>query len=233
MSEFSAPQSVLDQKSLDFLLSVDSPTMANAIELVSSRERTEGYVGGNVRALFDDLGVMVGQALTVKVSNPRGSVLAGRDGYYAMWDALAQMPRPSVIVMQDISGEPSRCAYAGEVMSTLAQRLGAVGMVTDGGYRDLAEVHELGFHYYAQYAVVAHGNFAIHEVGEPVFMDGEWIRTGDILHGDANGIVVVPTDALDKLPEAVSTIRSREKRLMDYIKSDAFDLEKVKSGKGY
>lgn len=233
MSEFSAPEGVLNQASLDFLLSIDSPTMANAIELISSRERAEGYVGGKVRALFDDLGVMVGQALTVKVSNPRGSVLAGRDGYYAMWDALAQMPKPSVIVMQDISGEPSRCAYAGEVMSTLAQRLGAVGMVTDGGYRDLAEVHELGFHYYAQYAVVAHGNFAIHEVGEPVFMDGEWIRTGDVLHGDANGIVVVPPDTLEKLPEAVSSIRDRERRLMEFIRSDAFDLEKVKSGKGY
>lgn len=232
MTVFSAPAAILDADRLAFLSSVDSPTIANAIELVSNRERAEGYIGGKVRAMFPDLGVMVGQALTVKVSNARGPV-TGRDGYYAMWDALSQMPSPSVIVMQDISGEPSRCAYAGEVMSTLAIKLGCVGMVTDGGYRDLAEVRALGFHYYAQYAVVAHGNFAIHEVGEPVFMDGERVRTGDILHGDANGIVVVPEDTLDGLPGAVATIQEKERRLMDFIRSDSFNLEAIKTGQGY
>jgi regulator of RNase E activity RraA len=229
---FAPPNAQLTRERLDFLRGVDSPTVANAVELVADRERAEGYIGGKVRCLFPDLGVMAGQALTVKVSNARGPV-ASRDGYWRMWEALERMPRPSVIVMQDISGEPSRCAYAGEVMATLAQHLGAVGMVTDGGYRDLAEVRDLGFHYYAQYAVVAHGNFAIHEVGEPVFLDGQWIATGDILHGDANGIVVVPAGVLDALPDAVERIRSRERRLMDFIRSDRFDLDAIRSGQGY
>jgi regulator of RNase E activity RraA len=206
--------------------------MSNAIETVSNRERAEGYIGGESRCLVPDLGVMVGYALTVKVSNARGPV-AGRDGYWAMWEALEQMPIPSVIVMQDISGEPSRCAYAGEVMATLAQRLGCVGMVTDGGYRDLAEVRDLGFHYYAKYAVVSHGNFAIHEVGAPVFMDGQWIATGDVLHGDVNGIVVVPSQTLDDLPAAVEGVRNRERRLMDFIRSENFSLEGVTSGRLY
>lgn len=232
VSTFEPPRGVLGNDVLEFLRSVDSPTMANAIELVSSRERAEGYIGGKIRRMVPAAGVMVGQALTVKVSNPRGPVV-GRAGFDAMWEALSQMPTPSVIVMQDISGEPSRCAYAGEVMTTLAMRLGAVGMVTDGGYRDLAEVEALGFHYYAQFAVVAHGNFAIHEVGDPVFMDGEWIRTGDILHGDANGIVVVPEDALSGLPDAVAKIRDKERRVMEFIRGDAFTLEGFRTGKGY
>ncbi|CAN5784380.1 hypothetical protein BH24CHL4_BH24CHL4_22730 [soil metagenome] len=232
MTTFTPPPAVLTAAHLDFLRTVDSPTMSNAIETVSSRERADGYIGGELRCLFPDLGVMVGQALTIKVSNARGPA-AGRDGYWSMWDALEQMPRPSVIVMQDISGEPSRCAYAGEVMTTLAQRLGCVGMVTDGGYRDLAEVHGLGFHYYAAYAVVSHGNFAIHEVGAPVFMDGAWINTGDVLHADMNGIVVVPSETLDDLPAAVDGVRSRERKLMDFIKSEKFSLEGVKSGRGY
>ncbi|MBX3071879.1 MAG: RraA family protein [Thermomicrobiales bacterium] len=232
MTEFEPPAATLSAEALEFLRSVDSPTIANAIELVSARERAEGYIGGKIRSMVPATGAMVGQALTVKVSNPRGPVV-GKEGFYTMWDALAKMPSPSVIVMQDISGEPSRCAYAGEVMTTLAMRLGAVGMVTDGGYRDLAEVEALGFHYYAQYAVVAHGNFAIHEVGDPVFMDGEWINTGDILHGDANGIVVVPSDTLAGLPDAVASIRDRERRVMEFIRGDAFTLEGFKSGKGY
>jgi 4-hydroxy-4-methyl-2-oxoglutarate aldolase len=222
----------ISQEQLAFIRSVDSPTMANAVEPFEVRERTDGFIGGGVRCLFPDLGVMVGRALTVKVSNAGGPV-AGRDGYWKMWETLSQLPAPTVLVMQDISGEPSRCAYAGEVMATLAQRLGAVGMVTDGGYRDLDEVHTLGMHYYAGYAVVSHGNFAIHDVGDPVWMDGQWVRTGDILHGDANGIVIVPDEILDQLSDSVASIREREQRLMAFIRSDDFSLQGVKEGKGY
>ena len=206
--------------------------MANAIEVFKIRDRTEGFVGGAIRCLFPDLGVMVGQALTVTVGNEPGEV-ASRDAYWRMWQTLEQMPGPAVIVMQDVSGKPSRCAYAGEVMATLAQRLGAVGMVTDGGYRDVDEVHALGMHYYAAYHVVSHGNFSIVDVGVPVELDGQRIATGDILHGDVNGIVVIPAAILDGLPNVVAEIRDRERRVMEFIRGDSFTLEGVKSGRGY
>ncbi|GIW03932.1 MAG: hypothetical protein KatS3mg059_0552 [Thermomicrobiales bacterium] len=229
---FDPPEPKLTPDILAFLRSVDSPTLANAIETFNLRDRTEGYIGGAVRCLFPDLGTMVGQALTVTVTNEPGPV-AGREGYWKMWETLAAMPKPAVIVMHDISGKPSRCAYAGEVMATLAQRLGAVGMVTDGGFRDIAEVHALGMHYFASYVVVSHGNFSIVDVGIPIEMDGQRVETGDILHGDANGIVIVPPETLNGLPEAVERIRQREQALMHYIRSDAFTLDGVRAGRGY
>lgn len=229
---FCPPAATLAPDTLAFLQSVDSPTLANAIETFNVRDRTEGYIGGAVRCLFPDLGVMVGQALTVTVTNQPGPV-AGREGYWRMWEALAAMPKPAVLVMQDVSGSPSRCAYAGEVMATLAQRLGAVGMVSDGGFRDIHEVHALGMHYFASYVVVSHGNFSIVDVGVPVVLDGQRVETGDILHGDANGIVIVPAETLPGLPGAVERIRSREQALMAYIRSDEFTLEGVRAGRGY
>ena len=232
MSSFLAPARAYTDEQLAFLQSVDSPTISNAIEPFKLRDRTDGYIGGNVGCLFPDLGVMVGQALTVRVSNPAGPAVS-RDGYWAMWDALERMPSPAVIVMQDISGAPHRCAYAGEVMATLAQKLGAVGMVSDGGYRDLEEVRALGFHYFAPFAVVSHGNFAIQEVGQPVWIGGQRVKTGDILHGDANGIVIVPPETLDGLRDTVEEIRTRERRVTDYIKSDRFTLADFKTGKTY
>ena len=75
--------------------------------------------------------------------------------------------------------------------------------MTDGGLRDVHEVRRLGFGYFARYVVVSHGNFGVVDVGEPVTLDGQEVRTGDILHGDANGIVIVPRQVLDGLPEAV------------------------------
>lgn len=232
MSWFTPPTSSLAPELMAYLRTIDSPTIANAVEVFEVRNRTDGFIGGGVKALFSDLGVMVGQALTVTVGNPSDRP-ASRDGYWKMWEALSQVPRPSVLVMQDVSGAPTRCAYAGEVMATMAKTLGAVGMVTDGGYRDINEVHALGFHYFAAYHVVSHGNFEIADVGVPVVLDGETINTGDILHGDVNGIVVIPAEVVDGLQEAVGKIQERERRFMDFLKSDRFTLEAAKAGTGY
>jgi regulator of RNase E activity RraA len=94
-------------------------------------------------------------------------------------------------------------------------------------------VHALGMHYYAAFHVVSHGNFSVRDVGVPIELDGQRIETGDILHGDVNGIVVVPPTALDGLPETVAQIRDRERRVMEFIRGDAFTLDGVKSGRGY
>lgn len=118
-------------------------------------------------------------------------------------------------------------------MATLAKRLGAVGMVVDGGLRDIAEVQALGFHYYAAFPVVSHGNFEILDVGVPVEIDGQVVHTGDILHGDINGIVIIPNDVLDGLEDAIKVIRDREARFMNFIKGENFTLEAARAGTGY
>jgi regulator of RNase E activity RraA len=229
-SPYAGPTLTEDQ--LAFLESVDSPTIANAIEPFKVRDRVDGFVGGNVRCVFPDLPTLVGHAVTVTVTNRPGPVL-GREGFWAMWEAVEAMPKPSVIVMQDVSGAPHRVAYCGEVMATYATRLGAVGLVTDGGVRDLAEVRALGFQYFAPFPVVSHANWGVVQVGVPVAIDGQVIRTGDVLHGDANGLVIVPYEVLDALPEAVQTIRENERRTMEYVKGPEFSLAKAKERSGY
>jgi 4-hydroxy-4-methyl-2-oxoglutarate aldolase len=225
-------RSSLSDETLAFLRSIDSPTIANAIEPFELRDRCDGFIGGRVQCQFPDLGVMVGRAVTVTMSSAPGPI-ATRDGYWRMWDALAAMPGPSVLAIQDESGEPHRCAYAGEMMATLAQRLGAVGMVTDGALRDVDEVHAIGFHYFMQYPVVSHGNFEIVSVGDPIELDGQRIESGDILHGDRNGIVVIPDAALDGIEAAVAGIRDKEQAQLAYMRSDEFSLADLKQRSGY
>ncbi len=222
----------LSAEELAFLRSVDSPTVANAIELFKVRDRCDGFIGGNVKSLFPELPPMVGAALTVTMNDEHGPV-KGRDGFWQMFDAIAAMPAPSVVVVKDVSGRPNRVAFCGEVMATLAQRLGAVGYVTDGTVRDLHEVRALGLPYFASGTCVAHANFWIEEVGVDVELDGETIRTGDLLHGDANGIVVVPREVLAGLPEAVESVRTKEAELMAFVRSDAFTMDGAKRLTGY
>ena len=225
------PPALTDDQ-LTFLGSVDSPTVANAIEVFNLRDRSDGFLGGTIRCLFPDLPVMVGYALTVTMTSEVGPP-PGREGYWRMWEALERAPKPAVVAVQDVSGAPTRCAYFGEVMATIAHRLGAVGVVTDGGVRDLPEVHAIGLHYFAPHPVVSHGNFAIVDINVPITLDGQVVQPGDLLHGDANGVVVVPHDVLDDLPEAVQKIRDRERRTMDFITSPDFTLDGLKQIQGY
>jgi regulator of RNase E activity RraA len=217
---------------LTFLRSVDSPTIANAIENLHARDRCEGYIGGSVRCMFPELGVMLGYALTVTMDSQPGPV-ADREGHGRMWAALLQMPQPSVVVVQDLTGMPTRTAYFGEVMASVAKACGAVGIISDGGVRDIAEVRAMGLHYFAPYPVVSHGNFRIVDVGAPVTLDGQRIDSGDLLHGDLNGIVVVPGDLVPQLPDAVDQVRRRERKMLDFIRGPEFTLKGFKDMGGY
>ena len=225
-------QRALTDDELEYLRGIDSPTIANALERLQLRDRSDGYIGGSVQCAFPELGVMVGTALTVTVDNAVGRP-ASQEGYWQLWSALEELDHPVVIVMKDASGTPHRVAYAGEIMVTLAQRLGAIGIVTDGALRDLPEVRARGFHYFMRYPVVSHANFELSQVGDPVLLDGQLVRTGDILHGDANGIVIVPEASLPDLREAVDAIRSSERRDLDFIDSPTFTLEGYRAQRAY
>lgn len=223
---------VMNEATLAFLRSVDSPTMANAIERLDLRDRTDGFIGGSVRCMFPSLGTMVARAVTVTMASHSGPP-ASRTGYWRMWDAVAAAESPTALVIQDVSGAPSRCAYVGEIMATVGTRLGCVGLITDGGVRDLSEVEALGFHLFATHAVVAHGNFEVIDVAVDVTLDGQVVRHGDILHGDQNGIVIVPDLPLESLSAEVESIRHTERDYMAFVRSDDFSLADARRRAGY
>jgi 4-hydroxy-4-methyl-2-oxoglutarate aldolase len=222
----------LTDKDVEFLRSVDSPTIANAIERFKVRPLTDGFIGGAVQCTYPEFPPMVGRALTVTMRNPADRP-ASREGFWRMWEELEAMAGPIVLVIADESGAPQRVAYAGEIMTRLARRLGAVGMVTDGALRDLDEVRALGFHYFMRYPVVSHANFEIATVGEPIVVDGQPVQTGDLMHGDANGIVLIPWEILADLPDAVEDVRTAEAGDMSYIDGDDFTLAGFKDRRGY
>src|SRR5207302_10409560 len=97
------------------------------------------------------------------------------------------------------------------------------GLMTDGGIRDIVEVRALGgFHYYGAGLVVAHGNPLIYDVGAEVTISGVKIRPGDLLHGDENGITVIPDDIADKVASQAMKVRDSEQARLTEILSPDF-----------
>ena len=212
----------LTEEQLAALRAIDSPTIANAIETFNVRPHTQGYVGYDVRALIPGLGTMLGYAVTCKGDSTTDGRKVER-AHAQLYEAIVNSPQPAVVIIQDDGNDRLHSCHAGEMMATTMKRCGAVGLVTDGGLRDIREVTELGgFHYYGAGLVVSHGNPLIYDVGAEVTISGLTIRPGDLLHGDENGIVVIPAEIADKVVDAAMEIRRREHARLEEINSPNF-----------
>ena len=137
--------------------------------------------------------------------------------------------KPAVIAFQEIGPHPEYAAHCGEVMATIFKRVGAVGLVSDCAVRDIPEVRTMGFHYFARGKVASHAYFRIVRVGVPIQVCGLPIQSGDLLHGDENGLLPVPKTGLEKLPQAVDQVRNRERELMELVRDESFSLDKLRS----
>ena len=209
---------------LEQLRGIDTPTISNAIELYKVRDRTEGFMGYDIRCQFPDLGVMLGYAVTAVCDNRPGPV-GGRQAYFQWLEAIRDAPKPVVCVFQDVSPSRAHSCYFGEMMANCAQKCGAIGVVTDGGVRDVAEAEALGFHYFAPGAVASHGNFAITRVNVSVTVSGVTVSPGDLIHGDRNGVLLIPDAVVERLPDGVEQIRARERRVLEFVRGPSFSLE--------
>ncbi len=210
---------------LEYLKSVDTPTLCNAIELLKVRKDHEGFTPLEIRCLFPELGRMIGHAVTAQVETYTSMEKRDNRLFLDLYSLLEKGPKPGVIVLQEVGGHGNYAAHAGEVMSSIFHRLGAVGLVSDCGVRDIPEVRRLGFHYFARGTVASHANFRIVRVGVPVQIMGLVIKTGDLLHGDENGLALVPDEKRELIPEMVDRIRAREGKLLDYVRGEAFTLD--------
>ncbi len=118
---------------LDFLRSVDTPTVANAIETLNLRSRAEGFPSLQLRCLFPELGVMCGYAVTAHVETVSTGNPLEESAFIELFEAVERAPKPAIVVMQEIGADPQRSAHSGEVMCTIFSTLGAIGLISNGG----------------------------------------------------------------------------------------------------
>ena len=126
---------------LEFLQSIDTPTVCNLVEIVAPERRGHGYTVTHLHCPFPDLPPIVGFAKTVTFK-AKDRVPLGEAGYMQKrldyLDYVANEPRPSIMVMEDLDREYlGYGAFWGEVQSNVHKALGALGVVTSGSIRDI------------------------------------------------------------------------------------------------
>lgn len=221
-------QTPLTDAELDTLRQIDTPTIANAIEPFNVRSDTDGFMGWDIRCMFPDMGVMVGYAVTATLDTTTHGRVHDREARFQLFEAIDASPKPVVLALKDLSSKSKHGCHFGDGLATVSMRLGAIGLVTDGGVRDVDTVREMGFHYFAPGMVPAHGNFGFMEAQVPVRISGVLVNPGDLIHADANGVVTIPSEIARDVIAQAREVLAREKAHRDWVNGDDFSLAKLR-----
>ena len=194
---------------IEELKEFDTPTIANAIEFFGIRPRTEGFMRPAIRKVFDNGRRMVGYAVTAKISAMTAPTDVQKPLAAQYYGRVKAAPKPTVTVLQDVDPEPTG-SFWGEVQVSIHRSLGCVGVVTNGGVRDLDEVKNLEFEYFSSCLLVSHAYIHVEAVDCPVEVGGLTVRPGDLLHADIHGVAVIPAAVAPHLAEACRAAQDAE-----------------------
>ena len=206
---------------LKFLQSIDTPTVCNLIEIVAPQRRGAFYTVKHLHCPFPDLPPMVGFAKTVTI---RAKDAIPLDAAYAQrrldyLDYVAAEPRPSIMLIEDLDGEHAGYgAFWGEVQSNVHKALGCLGVVTNGSIRDIPMIAS-GFQMLAGSIVPSHAYVHVVDFGIDVNVHGMAVKSGDLVHADRHGAVVVPTDKIDAMKAALEGLAAREAKIIAAAKA--------------
>ena len=223
-------RTTIDADDLQKLARWDTPTICNGLELVCPERRAIGFTTEPLVCLNPSLQPVVGYARTATIRAAGPSINTPeydkdlRVGYY---DYVAGGDSPTVVVIQDLDTTPGFGAFWGEVNTHIHRGLGVAGCVTNGSMRDIPD-SATGFQLLANRIGPSHAHVHITGFGNEVTVHNMTVCDKDIIHMDQHGAVVVPADAVTKLPAAIELISRREARILDAAKSENFDITKLK-----
>lgn len=162
-----------------------------------------------VRPLDDSL-VLMGRARTGLYMDTY-SVRAGENPYEVEIRLVDDL-KPGDVIVLGCNGPTERIAPWGELLSTAARARGAVGCVTDGLVRDLRQIRAMRFPVFCGGVgpLDSKGRGRMVEMDTPIECGGVRVRSGDIVFGDVDGVVVIPQEIADAVTEKARQKATRE-----------------------
>jgi len=182
------------------LKTVSTATLATAL---FKRGFKNQFIQG-VKPLKKGKPTMVGEAFTLRYIPARedlNPITVFKDPKHPQRVAVETCPKGSVLIID--SRKDSRAASAGSILASRLMMRGAAGLVTDGGFRDSAEIANLEMPAY-HHAPSAPTNLTLHQaldINVPIGCGDVAVFPGDIIVGDDDGVMVVPAKLADEIAD--------------------------------
>lgn len=183
------------------LKGVSTATLASAL-----------YKRGLRHQMIQDVGVlsppkggsMVGEAYTLRYMPARedlNPMTVFRDHSHPQRKAVEECPAGAVLMID--SRKDARAASAGGILVTRLMVRGVAGVVTDGGFRDSAEIAQLDIPSY-HHRPSAPTNLTLHQaidINVPIGCGDAPVFPGDVVVGDMDGVIIVPAEIADEIAD--------------------------------
>ncbi len=215
---------------LSILARWDTPTICNALELIVPERRGHGFTVEQVVCLDPALKPIVGYARTARCSTrtpPTESAQELAEHRINYYDYVAGPPHPTVAVIQDFETDPGAGAFWGEVQTNIHKGLGCLGAVTSSAMRDVNDCAP-GFQILARKVVPSHIYNKVIDFSTQVEVFGMVVNHDDIIHADRHGAVVIPIEAVDKLPAAVDLMIRKEAVQLEAARDPSFNIHMLR-----
>ena len=158
----------------------------------------------DVRPLNPAAGPMVGEAFTLRYIPARedlNPITVFQDRSHPQRKAVEECPPGAVFVID--SRKDARAASAGSILVTRLMVRGVAGVVTDGGFRDSPEIAGFAMPAY-HHRPAAPTNLTVHQaldINVPIACGDAPVWPGDVVVGDAEGVVVIPAHLADEIAD--------------------------------
>ncbi|MDY0289993.1 MAG: RraA family protein [Sphaerochaeta sp.] len=191
----------------------NTPTIYNGWEAITKAERLSLRCNKDeTRDFMPQMGPMIGYAVTVKCQP------GNKDHYHdraAKWSEyrhyVASLPGPKIVVLQDLDSPKSIIgSFWGEVNANTHRALGCIGTITEGAIRDVDEMTNAGFKALARRLCVGHAYSVPVSWAESVTVFGCEVKSGDLIHADKHGFLVIPEEDQEHIVEAVAFMDENE-----------------------
>ncbi len=189
---------------------------------------------------MDRLGI-AGQCLNIKPLDPRFrltgrafTILYGPAGTPPgiVGDYIEDVP-PGGVVVLDNGGRENATVW-GDILTWVANRRGVAGTVIDGACRDTHLARELGYPIYSRSYSMRTGKdrIQVEAMGGPVNIGDARVNQGDILRGDADGVVAIPQAHEDAILTNAEQIDAAESQIRALV-AEGHTLTEARAKLGY
>ena len=167
---------------------------------------------------------MVGEAVTLRYMPARedlNRIDVFKNPAHPQRHIIETCPAGAVLVID--SRKDARAASAGGILVTRLKARGAEGVVTDGGFRDSAEIAALGMPAY-HHRPSAPTNLTLHQaidVNVPIGCGDAPVFPGDVIVGDADGVIVLPAHLAYELADEAVEMTAYEDFATERVRAGA------------
>lgn len=161
---------------------------------------------------------LLGRARTLRFVPYREDLFASHGGGFNAQKQAFDSLRPDEVLIVEARGETGT-GTVGDILAARAQTLGAAGIVTDGGVRDLDEVTRLGLPTYhaGPHPAVLGRRHVPWDIDLTVSCGGAAVQPGDVIVGDADGVLVVPPHLVAEIVDAAIEQERQEQFIAEQV----------------